>query len=312
MMETLMTLYIIALMYRNSKASSTELAECFDHLSHDRFTRLLRSCRCWPTLLWQHFSKRAIGQGGQLQLDDTVLDHFGEHIFGVYWVYSSRLQKVVRGIHLVVLIWTDGKRRVPIGIKIWRKGGPSKVVLASKLLRWARRLGIKPQYVLMDSWYSSNRLLKQIRGYGWHFITRVKKNRKFEGKQLSKHWPHRFGHAEGELACGLKVLIVKDGKRYLATSDLELSLKQVKAIYGNRQQIEEFFRVMRDQLRWGKCPARSKAAQVAHIHMSMMAYCILDAEAANRQTTIYKLRRWLFRQEVPVQSTLFEPFMIAA
>lgn len=307
-----MTLYIIALMYRNSKASSTELAECYADVSHDQFTRLLVHSCCWPTLLWQMFSKRVIAQGGQLQLDDTVLDHWGEHIFGVYWVYSSRLQKVVRGIHIVVLIWTDGKRRAPIGIKIWRKGGQSKVVLASKLLRWAKRLGIKPEYVLMDSWYSSNRLLKQINGYGWHFITRVKKNRKFEGKQLSMHWPHRFGHAEGELACGLKVLIVKDGKRYLATSDLELSFRQVKAIYGNRQQIEEFFRVMRDQLRWGKCPARSKAAQVAHIHMCMMAYCILEAEAVNQQTTIYKLRRWLFRQEVPTQSTLFEPFMIAA
>jgi len=273
---------------------------------------LLQLNCCWPTLLWQRFCKPAIGQGGQLQLDDTVLDHWGEKIFGVYWVYSSRLQKVVLGIHLVVLIWTDGKRRVPIGIKIWRKGGPSKVVLAAKLLRWARKLGINPQYVLMDSWYSSKSLLKQIRAYGWHFVTRVKKNRKFAGKLLSTHWPQRFGHAEGELACGLRVLIVKDGKRYLATSDLSLSLQEVKVIYGERQQIEEFFRVLRDQLRWGKCPARSRRAQTAHLHLCLMAYCVLETEAVGQQMSIYKLRRRLFRQEVPRQSPLLALFISAA
>jgi hypothetical protein len=140
----------------------------------------------------------------------------------------------------------------------------------------------------------------------------VKKNRKFAGKPLSKQWPHRFGHNQGELACGVKVLIVKDGKRYLATSDLALSLQQVKVIYGERQQIEEFFRVLRDQLRWGKCPARRQRAPIAHLHMSLMAYCILAAEAVGQRTTIYKLRRWLFGQEVPRQSPLLEPFSAAA
>ncbi len=196
-METLMTLYIIALLYRQTKANATELSECFAGVSHDQFTRLLQMPRCWPTLLWRNFAQRGVGVGGWLELDDTVLDKFGRHIFGVTWVYSSRLQKVVLGLNLVVLIWTDGQRRIPVGIKLWRKGQQSKVVLAAKLLRWAKRLGLQPEYVLMDSWYSAKALLKQMRSYDWHFVTRLKKNRNFNGRRLSRHWPHRFGHARG-------------------------------------------------------------------------------------------------------------------
>lgn len=312
MMEALMPLYMIALMYRSTKANAVELAECFDGLSHDRFTRLLAYSCCWQKLLWQNCAGRSVGVGGYLELDDTVLDKFGATIFGVSWVYSARLQKVVRGIGVVVLIWTDGGRRVPVGIKLWRKGGPSKVVLAAKLLRWARRLGLQPSYVVMDSWYSAKRLLKQTRSYQWHFVTRLRKNRSFDGAQLRRHWPHRFGHARGQLTGGVEVLIVKDGKRYLATSDVGLSLREVKAIYGQRQQIEEFFKLMRSQLRWGQCPARGQAAQTAHLHLCLMAYCALEAEAARRRTTIYQLRRSLFREGVPRQSPLLEPFRLAA
>jgi len=311
-METLMTLYIIALLYRQTKANATELSECFTGVSHDQFTRLLQRPRCWPTLLWRNFAQRGVGRGGWLELDDTVLDKFGSQIFGVAWVYSSRLQKVVRGLNLVVLIWTDGERRVPIGIKLWQKGKQSKVVLAAKLLRWAKRLGLQPEYVLMDSWYSAKVLLKQMRCYDWHFVTRLKKNRHFNGQRLSRHWPHRFGHARGQLSGGLEVLVVKDGKRYLATSDLTLDLRQVKALYGQRQQIEEFFKILRGQLRWGQAPARSQAAQMAHLHLCLMAYCVLETEALRQHTTIYRLRRVLFRQEVPRQSPLLESFSFAA
>ncbi len=172
---------------------------------------------------------------------------------------------MVLGLNLVVLIWTDGQRRIPVGIKLWRKGQQSKVVLAAKLLRWAKRLGLQPEYVLMDSWYSAKALLKQMRSYDWHFVTRLKKNRNFNGRRLSRHWPHRFGHCARVIEWRLEVLIVKDGKRYLATSDLTLDVREVKALYGQRQQVEEFFKILRGQLRWGQSPARSQAAQMAHL-----------------------------------------------
>ena len=104
-------------------------------------------------------------------------------------------------------------------------------------------------------------------------MTRLKQNRRFNGRQLRQHWPHRYGHAQGQLTGGVEVLIVKDGKRYLATSALTLSVVAVKALSGQRQQIEEFFKVLRTQLRWQQCQARSRQAQTAHLHLCSGTAC---------------------------------------
>lgn len=311
-MEALCTLYIIALCYRATKATAVELAECFDDVSHDALTRLLVTTCCWQKRLWQEVTQRLPLRGGWLELDDTVLDKFGEKIWGVHWVYSSRQQRVILGMNVVALIWTDGRRRLPIGIKIWRRGGVSKVVLAAKLLRWAHHLGLQPDYVLMDSWYSAKRLLKQMRSYEWHFVTRLKKNRSWNGRQLRHHWHRRFGHGTGKLSGGIEVLVVKDGHRFLATSALTLPVPQVKALYAKRQHIEEFFKIMRGQLRWHQCPARSQAAQVAHLHLCLLAFLVLQEEGVRQNTTVYQIRRKLFRLAVPKQTHLLEGFTFLA
>jgi hypothetical protein len=37
-------------------------------------------------------------------------------------------------------------------MRLWKKGGYSKVELAAQLLREAERRGMRPEYVLFDSW----------------------------------------------------------------------------------------------------------------------------------------------------------------
>ena len=80
---------------------------------------------------------------------------------------SGRAQnKVVFGMSLVLFVWTDGQVRIPVGYRVWHKGGPSKVDLALELLSYARnRLKCKPQFVLFDSWYPAQRLLKRLKDY---------------------------------------------------------------------------------------------------------------------------------------------------
>lgn len=48
-------------------------------------------------------------------------------------------------------------------------------------------------WVLFDSWYASNELLKWIRSCGWHFVCAVKSNRKVGRYQVSQWWTH-LGH----------------------------------------------------------------------------------------------------------------------
>jgi hypothetical protein len=77
-MGSLPALYIIALCDRATKGNAVELAECFDEVSHDAFTRLLVTACGWHQRLWQEVTRRLPLGGGWLELDDTVLDKFGQ------------------------------------------------------------------------------------------------------------------------------------------------------------------------------------------------------------------------------------------
>ena len=98
-------------------------------------TRLLPADWSGPTLLTSAFRTLFDGERGYLILDDTVIPKpFARAIAGLAWVYSSPAGRAVSGLSLVWLIWTDGRSRVPLGLRLWRKGGPSKYALALALL----------------------------------------------------------------------------------------------------------------------------------------------------------------------------------
>lgn len=48
-------------------------------------------------------------------------------------------------------------------------------------------------YVLFDSWYASNKLLKFCRRQGWHVICALKANRTLDGQQV-RHWHRELKH----------------------------------------------------------------------------------------------------------------------
>jgi len=95
------------------------------------------------------------------------------------------------------------------------------------------------EYVLFDAWYPSKALLKRIRDYGWYFICRLKKNRRFNGHALRHHRHHPYWAECGRLSGGLKVLVVRYGKKHYATNRLTLPAAEVRRLYRVRTQIEE-------------------------------------------------------------------------
>jgi Transposase DDE domain len=194
----------------------------------------------------------------------------------------------------VLLVWTNGVVRVQLGVRLWRKGGPSKYVLALELLSSARkRLRCRPASILFDAWYPSKAVLKRIRDYGWYFVCRLKKNRRFNGQPLRTYGRHPYGAETGGLTGGLKVLVVRHGTKYSATNRLTLPSAEVRRLYRFRAQVEEVIRVGKDQLGLSGCPARSERAQLHHISCCLVAFCVLEWERHSRQLSIYKLRRQL-------------------
>jgi putative transposase len=292
---TLVWLYLTALLYYRTSSSCVALAEALETVSHDRLTRMLRADWSGQRLLESAVRTLFTWERGYVILDDTVISKpFATAMEGLAWVFSSQEHKPVYGFSLVLLVWTDGARRVPLGMRLWRKGGPSKYELALELLSYARnRLRCQPEYVLFDAWYPSKALLKRIRDYGWYFVCRLKKNRRFNGHALRHHRRHPYWAESGQLSGGLKVLVVRYGKKYYATNRLRLPAAEVRRVYRIRAQIEAVIRVCKDQLSLTGCQARSERAQQHHFTCCLVAFCVLERERHDRHLSSYQLKRQL-------------------
>jgi putative transposase len=294
-MPEVIWLYLTALLYYRTSASCVALAEALETVSHDRLTRMLQADWSGQTLLERACRMLFVWERGYLILDDTVIPKpFATAMEGLAWVFSSQERRPVLGFSLVLLVWTNGVLRIPLGIRLWHKGGPSKYELALDLLSYARnRLRCRPEYVVFDAWYPSKTLLKRIRDYGWYFVCRLKKNRRFNGHPLRAYRRHPYWVERGWLTGELRVLVVRYGAKYYATNRLTLPADEVRRVYHVRAQIEEVIRVCKDQLGLSGCQARSERAQRHHITCCLIAFCVMERERHTRGLSIYKLKRQL-------------------
>ena len=299
-------IYLMALLYFTKLATCSTMAEAFDSTSHDRLTRMLNGTWSGQTLLDLALRALFAVAGGYLILDDTVVEKPSARLLGeAAWVWSNKQNKVVFGVSVVLLVWTDGQVRIPVGYRVWHKGGPSKVALALELLSYARnRLRCKPQFVLFDSWYPAKRLLKRLKDYGWYFVCQLKKNRVFDGVALRAYRQQPYWHAIGALSGGLKVLVVRHRRKYYVTNRLTLTAQEVRAHYRKRQEVEEVIRVLKSQLSLEACQvgyrrrgtdtaAVCPRAQEHHIVLCLVAYLIVERERLDQGVTWRTCKRRL-------------------
>jgi putative transposase len=172
-----MATYLIGLMYRNTRTSCVSLALLCARVSHDTLRRVLSQKVPWSRRLWDPFGQGLVQTGGYLVIDATSWERFTRVAEAVSGVWASSAGKPVWGMQVVLLLWTDGKWKIPLGLRLWRKGGPAKVELAIGLLRQARRRGLQPAYVLSDSWYAAAEIMNLLDGWGWRYVMRLKSNR---------------------------------------------------------------------------------------------------------------------------------------
>ncbi len=302
-----MRFYLIGLIYRNSRMSCVCLASLVE-VSHDLLYRVLYLAFPYSRRLWEWFA-RAIVSEGYLIIDDTTWKRYGKKLEGVSIVWDSTIGKRILGTNVVLLIWTDGKTRIPLGLRIWREGGKSKVKLATELLWEARRRGIISAFVLFDAWYAAESVLNLLERFGWFYATRVKKNRLFNQVRIDQTFRHHYGRKSGKLKrINHEVLVVKDGTRFLLTNNLQLTSAQVKKLYRVRQQIEEVFRLLKQEFGWGRCRANSLQAQKTHLHLGLYAFCLVQSKASAEKLTIYAYKQNLFRERIPTQSQFLQCF----
>lgn len=170
-----------------------------------------------------------------------------------------------------------------------------------------------PEYVLFDSWYTAATLLHLLEGLGWKYVARLKSNRLFEGEPVCERWPHRYGRAIGRVRkVSHQVVVVKDGRRYFVSNDTQLSSGALKRHYRLRQQIEEVFRLLKQEFGWGGASAQKARAQVAHLHLRLYALCLTQEATMQKWQTIYAFKRELFRLPIPEHLSQLENLSLAA
>lgn len=324
--QTALFAYINTLCFRDFKPSCTKITENYNrniiydsnssYISHDRLQRLLQIEQLWNLYLLKQYGhlikntsslkyKKTVKTKTFLIIDDTVIAKpFSKELEILSWLWSSSDQRYLYGINVVFVIWTDGNTRFPIGFRLWNKEEKktkTRLDLAMEILKDAKkRYKLKPDYVLMDSFYAAAKLLKQIRKLNWHWIAKLRPNRLINKLQVKEFFRYRFGKQVGKLAQGIKALVVKDRDCFWASSDINLDSLSLKKLYRKRQIIEEFFKILKSELRLEGCPSRSKTAQVNHIFFVLFAFCQLeDFRIRKNITTIYKVRMVLINCIIP-------------
>jgi hypothetical protein len=130
-MPQLLWLSLTASLYDRTSVSCVALAEALETVAHDRLTRRLQAHGSGPTRLALAVRTRFVRERGELSSADTVLpEPFAPVIEGLAWVFSSPERPPVDGLAVVVLVGTQGTRRIPLGMRLWHTGGPSKDAVA--------------------------------------------------------------------------------------------------------------------------------------------------------------------------------------
>jgi hypothetical protein len=207
--------------------------------AHDAFSRLLTREPPNTEALWAEAKTLLKPKQGLLVLDDTTLDKpYAKKMELVYYHWSGKHRRVVSGINLSTLLWTDGQALLPTDFRVYNKpnDGLTKNHHFRAMLKTAHdKRGFAPSYVLFDSCYSSLENLKTIRSYGWQWLCRLERNRScnpdkkgnvaIEEVQIPAEG--RVVHLKGYGMVRVFRTEAKNGQaRYWATSDLEMSPKK--------------------------------------------------------------------------------------
>ena len=256
--------------------------------AHDALTRLLTRLAPNPAPLWDEAKQHVILHDGLLIVDDSTLDKpYAHTIELVHRHWSGKHHRVVAGINLVTLLWSDGTDAIPCDYRLYDKpvDGVTKNEHFRAMLTTAKTRGFRPRLVAFDSWYSGLENLKTVRSFGWHWLTRLKSNRQVN--------PDRTGNralAECVIAADGTVVHLKgygmiqvfriatpDGDtEYWATDMLTMTPLEREAAADKVWTIEVYHRGLKQFCGVERCQARSARAQRNHIGWAIRAFLRLE------------------------------------
>ena len=285
-------LYTKFLITNHNRYSGVELSKTSSQsLSHDSVSRWLSTGEFGPKDLWPHVKDMVEKDKGYLIVDDSVLDKkFSREneLVGVHW--SGNEHRLISGIDLVNLVWTNGEECIPTDYCIYqseKEGKKTKNEHFRDMLIRAKKRAFEPLYILGDCWYGSVENMKHINRLGWRFIFGLKENRQvsitkniyvsvsnldWSKKLIQKVWLKEYG-----FVLVAKIVVKKDDIRYAVTDDLSLTdMSTFKTHMDHRWNIETFHRGIKQTTGIEKCYSILAKSQQNHIFSSFVSFVKLE------------------------------------
>jgi len=244
-------------------------------------------------------------------------------------VYDHTFNRFKKGFTMLTIGWSDGYSFIPTDFAMLSSANKSnryteinenvdkrtngfkrriesiqkKTTVVVNLIKNTLAKGIEASYVLMDSWFTHEPLIKSCLDEGIDVIGMVKqlkqkytfKGKEYDLKGLRKMLPKcRKGGIIGSIlvttknGIPIKLVYVKNrnGKRnwlVILSTDCSLSNDEIVRIYGNRWSIEVFFKSVKSFLKLGsEFQGRSYDMMISHTTIVMTRYIMME---------------WLRRQE---------------
>lgn len=299
-------LYCQFLIAAQNNFTATNFASLIEGIAHDSITRFLSRTKLTPKILWEYSKLFVDLESGYLICDDTVLDHwYGENIELAKWQYSGTHHKVVYGIGLTTLLWTDalGQKHIPVDFRVYAKSqdGCTKNEHFREMLVLAKHKRFVPEYVIFDSWYSTIKTLHLINDWKWKFVCGLQSNRSVsEAKgnpyqKLSKVNISEEGnilHLKDFGSIKVFCIIAKKGKvQYLVTNDFSLTFQDIQDVAARRWKVEEYHRGLKQISGVEMCQSRTGRSQRTHIFCSILTFLALEKKRIEEGITWYEAKR---------------------
>ncbi len=275
-----------------------------------------------------------------LIVDDTVIPKVGRRIEFIGKVFDHVIKHWVLGFKLLVLAFWDGNSLIPLDFSYHAEKGKNKkypfgllkrqlkqrfskprhpdaagytraqevfvdkITNAMALIKRAVKHGFIPDYVLSDSWFSVERLIKIVRQLKKgliHFLGMVKMDKRrydYQGHQLNAHELKKklksthMKRAKKLSAYYIEVIVnysdigpvklfftrfSKRSKwRLILSTNINLTFHQAIEIYTIRWTIEVMFKECKQLLNLGACQSNDFDAQIADASMSLLVYLMLS------------------------------------
>jgi putative transposase len=306
--------YINYLVASPRAVSGTEAARVqpaqADPPAHDAFTRLLHRLEPDPAALWAEAAPQVRRDRGVLVLDDSTLDKPYARKIGLltrHW--SGKHRRVVQGINLLTLLWTDGEALLPCDYRLYEKAvdGLSKNDHFRAMLATAAARGLAPACVVFDSWSASLANLKAIRGLGWRWVTQLKANRTVNpdgtgNRPLGECAIAEAGtrvHLQGYGFILVFLIVAPDGGReYWATSDLGMGELTRRKYAEWAWGIETYHRGLKQHCGVERAEVRAARAQRNHIGCAIRAFLRLERHRLLTGVSRWEAKAALIREAI--------------